>query len=105
MAGGGADDCVLAIGHTDADGGRLVVDLVARQSGERVNGTYNPLLAVAKFADIMREYHITRVVLDGYAGHTFQHQSRTSCVMRFRGFSLRRRPVLASRQRSHPRAQ
>jgi hypothetical protein len=72
MAGGGADDCVLAIGHTDADG-RLVVDLVVRQSGERVNGTYNPLLAVAKFADIMREYHITRVVLDGYAGHTFQH--------------------------------
>ena len=73
MAGGGADDCVLAIGHTDADGGHLVVDLVARQSGERGNGTYNPLLAVAKFADIMREYHITRVVLDGYAGHTFQH--------------------------------
>ena len=42
------DDCVLAIGHTDADGGHLVVDLVARQSGERGNGTYNPLLAVAK---------------------------------------------------------
>jgi phage terminase large subunit-like protein len=72
MAGGGADDCVLAIGHTDADG-RLVVDLVVRQAGERQGGTYNPLLAVAKFADIMREYHVTKVVLDGYAGHTFRH--------------------------------
>src|SRR5262249_9062513 len=50
-----------------------VVDLVVRQAGERVNGNYNPLMAVERFAAIMREYHVTRVTLDGYAGHTFRY--------------------------------
>jgi len=73
MAGGGADDCVLAIGHR-CDDGRIVIDLVVKQAGERqADGTYNPLMAVAKFVGILRSYGIRKVTLDGYAGHTFRH--------------------------------
>src|SRR5262249_55127501 len=70
MVGGGADDCVLAIGHR-GDDGRAIVDLVEKQTGDAPG--YNPLAAVAKFVGIVRNYGIKRVVLDGYAGSTFRH--------------------------------
>ena len=70
MAGGGADDCVLAIGHR-GDDGRAIVDLVEKQTGDAPG--YNPLAAVAKFVGIVRNYGIKRVILDGYAGSTFRH--------------------------------
>jgi hypothetical protein len=72
MAGGGADDCVLAIGHR-CDDGRIVIDLVVKQAGERqADGTYNPLQAVAKFVGILRAYGIRKLTLDGYSGKTFK---------------------------------
>jgi hypothetical protein len=70
MAGGGADDCTLSIGHR-GDDGHIVIDLVEKQAGDAPG--YNPLMAVVKFAAIMRSYGIRKLTLDGYAGHTFRH--------------------------------
>src|SRR6516165_2096878 len=69
MAGGGADDCVIAIAHVSADG-HIVIDLVEKQTGSAPG--YNPLSAVVKFAAIAREYGVRKIVLDGYAGATFK---------------------------------
>jgi hypothetical protein len=67
MSGGSSDDAVLAIGH-ERDG-VAVVDLVERQGG---GAPFDPRLAVVKFAGLLREYGIGRVVGDRYAGETFR---------------------------------
>jgi hypothetical protein len=69
MSGGGADDCVLVIGHRSEDG-RIVIDLVEKQAGEA--GRFNPLQAVVKFVGILRAYGVRKIVLDSYAGQTFR---------------------------------
>jgi hypothetical protein len=67
MSGGSNDDAVLAIAHKD--GNRLVLDNIVSQSG---SPPFNPRHAVAKFAAILKEYKISRVVGDAYAGQTFR---------------------------------
>jgi hypothetical protein len=67
MAGGSKDDAVLAIGHDE--NGRAVLDLLIRQAGEP---PFNPHQAVAKFAAALREWHISSVMGDNYAGNTFR---------------------------------
>jgi len=68
MSGGSVDDAVLGIGHQDADE-RAVLDRLVDQ-GQRP--PFDPLKAVARFVSILREYRITRVTGDRYAGETFK---------------------------------
>jgi hypothetical protein len=67
MSGGSSDDAVLAIAHKDER--RIVVDLVEKQGG---GVPFNPRDAVRKFVGILREYRISTVVGDNYAGETFK---------------------------------
>jgi hypothetical protein len=67
MSGGSSDDAVLAIGHRDADG-MAVVDLVMNQ-GPRP--PFDPRAAVARFAQVLTEYGMHRIMGDKYAGQTF----------------------------------
>jgi hypothetical protein len=66
MAGGSADDAVLAIGH-DEDG-RVALDIIVKQAGEP---PYNPRQAVHKFVEVLRSYRLSRVMGDNFAGRTF----------------------------------
>jgi hypothetical protein len=67
MSGGSSDDAVLAIGHRED--GLAVVDLVEHQGG---GVPFDPRLAVVKFATLLREYRVRRVIGDRYAGETFR---------------------------------
>jgi hypothetical protein len=67
MSGGSSDDAVLAIGHFHE--GYAIIDRIEKQAG----GTpFNPRMAVTKFAAILREYHLSSVMGDNYAGLTFK---------------------------------
>jgi hypothetical protein len=70
MSGGSSDDAVLAIGHTDMNGG-VVLDLVQDQ-GATV--PFNPNKAVERFARTLTDYGIAHVTGDRYAGETFRAQ-------------------------------
>jgi hypothetical protein len=65
-SGGSADDSCLAIAHAEAD--IIVLDLVVKQNGP---APFNPRNAVGKFCTILREWGITSVTGDNYAGLTF----------------------------------
>jgi hypothetical protein len=67
MSGGSSDDAVLAIGHQQD--GLAIVDLVESQGGA---APFDPRLAVLKFAGLLKEYGVFRVVGDRYAGETFR---------------------------------
>ena len=67
MSGGSNDDAVLAIGHED--NGRVVLDLICKQAGEP---PFNPRMAVLKFTQVMRQYGVSKLMLDDYAGRTFR---------------------------------
>jgi hypothetical protein len=67
MSGGSSDDAVLAIGHVKD--GKVIIDVLIRQAG---NAPFNPMQAVERFAVKLREYQITRVMGDNYAGLTFK---------------------------------
>jgi hypothetical protein len=69
MCGGGPDDAVICIGHED--NGRVIIDRIEQQAGSAAD-RFNPLQAVCKFFGIMREYRISCLTLDGYAGRTFR---------------------------------
>jgi hypothetical protein len=68
MSGGSSDDAALAVAHFDAARSRAVLDLIATQTGKP---PFNPRDAVRKFAGILKEYGISTVVGDRYAGETF----------------------------------
>jgi hypothetical protein len=68
MSGGSSDDAALGIAHWDALRNRAVLDLVATQTGKPA---FNPRDAVRKFAGILKEYRISTVTGDRYAGETF----------------------------------
>jgi hypothetical protein len=68
MSGGSSDDAVLAIAHRDAEG-RAVLDRVVDQ-GQRP--PFDPRAAVERFVMVLREYRITTVTGDKYAGETFR---------------------------------
>ncbi len=70
MSGGSSDDAALGIAHFDAARNRAVVDLVATQTGKP---PFNPRDAVRKFADLLKQYHVSAVTDDRYAGQTFEH--------------------------------
>ena len=65
MSGGGADDFTLAVAH-EADK-KAVLDLLIDQ-GSRSKGTFSPERAVAKFAEVLKQYRISVVTGDRYAG-------------------------------------
>jgi hypothetical protein len=67
MSGGSSDDAVLAIGH-DQDG-VAVVDSILKQSGPT---PFNPRNAITKFAEACREYRVSKVTGDNFAGNTFK---------------------------------
>ena len=67
MSGGSSDDATLAISHRVDR--KAVVDLVIKQDGET---PFNPRKAVGKFAKVLKEYGISKVVGDDYAGETFK---------------------------------
>ena len=75
MSGGKGDDATLAIAYR-APGQvvgqhrqRIVLAHLASQNGRP---PFNPRHAVAKFARTLREYHISTVCGDNYAGETFK---------------------------------
>jgi hypothetical protein len=67
MSGGG-DDAVLAIAHEED--GKVVIDRIEQQAGDAK--PFNPRMAVVKFCGILREYCLSRVMGDNYAGYTFR---------------------------------
>lgn len=73
MSGGSSDDATLAITHVDA-GGRAVLDRVINQGAPT---PFDPMRAVLRFADVLREYHIRDIQLDAYGGLTFKRAFET----------------------------
>jgi hypothetical protein len=69
MSGGSQDDATCGIGHLDSEG-KSVLDYVGTQ-GQRP--PFDPLLPCGKFAATLRDYRISHVYLDRYAGLTFQY--------------------------------
>jgi hypothetical protein len=69
MSGGSNDDAVLAIAHKDPDTERGVLDALISQTGRP---PFDPMRAVDKFVDALREYRIGTVTGDSYAGETFK---------------------------------
>jgi len=67
MSGGSSDDATLSIAHRHDR--RAVVDLVIKQDGST---PFNPRSAVRKFISVLREYGISKVTGDNYAGETFK---------------------------------
>ena len=67
MSGGSSDDAVLAIAH--AAGRVAVIDLVMKQAG---GPPFNPRSAVARFATALKDYRLSSVIGDQYAGQTFK---------------------------------
>ena len=67
MSGGSNDDAVLAVAHRDTEG-RAVLDLLVNQGPP---APFDPRRAVERFAGILREYGLSKVTGDKYAGETF----------------------------------
>jgi hypothetical protein len=67
MSGGSSDDAVLAIAHLEGE--RAVLDRIEDQ-GPRP--PFDPRLAVERFVDILREFGLSTVTGDRYAGETFR---------------------------------
>jgi len=68
MSGGSNDDATLAIAHRDTEG-RAILDVVMDQ-GQRP--PFDPRKAVERFSAILKDYRITSVTGDRYAGETFR---------------------------------
>src|SRR4029434_6486343 len=68
MSGGSLDDACLAIAHRATDG-RAVLDLLVNQGQP---APFNPLMASARFARVLKEWGLSSVIGDAYAGLTFQ---------------------------------
>lgn len=69
MSGGSNDDAACAASHFDAVTGKAVLDFVITQTGQP---PFNPRAAVKKFAEKLKDYGISRVQGDRYAGETFR---------------------------------
>jgi len=70
-SGGSSDSFTLAIGHQEARGQTIVVDLVREQTPP-----FSPEVTVASFVDTLRAYGISRVWGDRYAGEWPREQFR-----------------------------
>jgi hypothetical protein len=69
MSGGSSDDAVLGIAHYDVVRRVRVLDQLVAQTG---TAPFNPRHAVKKFAAVLKEYGVTQVSGDAYAGETFR---------------------------------
>ncbi len=72
MSGGSNDDAALAIKHSASDGTRIL-DLVVNQGSPP---PFDPRGAVARFAEVLYTYGISRVTGDAYGGQTFREDFR-----------------------------
>jgi hypothetical protein len=72
MSGGTNDNCVVCIAHEE--NGKAVVDLIEKQAGS--SKPFDPLRALAQFANRLHEYGCTSVVGDKYAGEVFSFRLR-----------------------------
>ncbi len=68
MSGGSSDDAVIAIAHRDADG-RAIVDCVINQGSPP---PFDPRAAVTRFARVLQDYGLSRVIGDRFGGQTFR---------------------------------
>lgn len=66
MSGGSSDDACLAIAHKERD--RAVLDCVVNQGPQP---PFDPMVAVAAFAKVLKQYRCFHVTGDKYAGETF----------------------------------
>src|SRR4030095_12772702 len=66
-SGGSSDDMACAIGHKDLDG-KFILDRIVNQ-GQRP--PFDPMAVVAKFAAVLKAYHISGVTGDHYGGESF----------------------------------
>jgi hypothetical protein len=69
MSGGSNDDAVLGIAHRDPVRRVRVLDTLVAQTGLP---PFNPRHAVKKFATVLKEYGLSQVTGDAYAGETFR---------------------------------
>lgn len=69
MAGGSGDESVLGIAYTDEGTNRAVLAHLVTQTGKP---PYNPRDAVRKFCGVLKEYRLSEVTGDAYAGETFR---------------------------------
>ncbi|MEA1649207.1 hypothetical protein UAJ10_09270 [Nitrospirillum sp. BR 11164] len=69
MSGGSSDDAVLAISYQDEATKRAVLACLVPQNGPV---PFNPRHAVAKFVGVLKQYGVTSVTGDAYAGQTFR---------------------------------
>jgi hypothetical protein len=67
MSGGSNDDVCLAIAHKES--GRAVLDLCINQG---THPPFDPMKAVNSFGEVLKEYRLSRVTGDRYAGETFK---------------------------------
>jgi hypothetical protein len=67
MSGGSNDDACLGIAHKE--NGRAVLDLCINQGSYP---PFDPIKAVNSFAEVLKEYRLSRVTGDRYAGETFK---------------------------------
>ncbi len=72
MSGGSNDDACLAIAHRDADS-RTLLDCLLNQGPPP---PFDPRKAIERFASVLKEYRVSRVVGDRYAGETFRADFR-----------------------------
>jgi hypothetical protein len=68
MSGGSADDAVLAVGYQDVEGRAII----ARVVNQGPPPPFDPRKAVERFTAVLREYGVSRVTGDNYAGQTFK---------------------------------
>jgi hypothetical protein len=66
MSGGSADDACLAIAHAESQG--VVLDRVVNQGQPP---PFDPRQAVRRCVNVLRDYRISHVTGDNYAGNTF----------------------------------
>ena len=83
MSGGSNDDSTFAVAHRDPESGRAVLDLCVCQPGKP---PFDPRNAVAKFAALAHEYHVTEIHGDAAFGQTFRKD--------FQGYGLTYRVVI-----------
>jgi len=72
MSGGSSDDATLAIANKDSEG-RAILDCILNQ-GPRP--PFDPRKAVERFAGVLKDYRISTVTGDRYAGETFREDFR-----------------------------
>lgn len=69
MSGGSGDDATLSIAHFEEGEGKVIIDGIWDQ-GKRV--PFDPRDAIRLFASILKDYKISHVTGDRYAGETFR---------------------------------